>query len=104
MNLDEKIFLAGANGMVGKAIKKVLIDKGYGNTNLGGMIFCPSRKQLDLLNYDVLENWYMLNKPTVVIIAAAKVGGILANSEKPYNFIFENLKIQSNIISYKGHK
>ena len=51
MNFDEKIFLAGANGMVGSALKKALIKKGYGNQSLGGMIFCPSRKQLDLLNY-----------------------------------------------------
>ena len=98
MNFDEKIFLAGANGMVGSALKKALIKKGYGNQSLGGMIFCPSRKQLDLLNYKVLEDWYKLNKPTIVIIAAAKVGGILANSEKPYDFIFENLKIEANII------
>ena len=46
----------------------------------------------------ILEDWFRLNKPTVVIIAAAKVGGILANSTKPYDFIFENLKIQTNII------
>tara|TARA_B100002051_G_C16683333_1_gene611156 strand:+ start:391 stop:1377 length:987 start_codon:yes stop_codon:yes gene_type:complete len=98
MNLNEKIFLAGANGMVGKAIRKILIKNGYGNPSLGGMIFCPSRQQLDLLNYKDLEDWYKLYKPTIVIIAAAKVGGILANSEKPYDFIFENLKIEINLI------
>ena len=98
MNLDEKIFLAGGNGMVGSAIKRILAKKGYGNISLGGMIFSPTRKQLDLLNYNDLEDWYKINKPTVVIIAAAKVGGILANSEKPYDFIFENLKIEANII------
>ena len=83
MNLDEKIFLAGGNGMVGSAIKRILIKKGYGNPELGGKIFCPTRNQLDLLNYNDLEDWFNLNKPKVVIIAAAKVGGILANSEKP---------------------
>ena len=98
MNINEKIFLAGANGMVGSAIKKTLIKKGYGNPNSGGIIFCPTRKEIDLLNYNDLENWYRLNNPSVVIIAAAKVGGILANSEKPYDFIFENLKIEANII------
>ena len=98
MNLDEKIFLAGGNGMVGSAIKRILIKKGYGNPELGGKIFCPTRNKLDLLNYNDLEDWFRLNKPTVVIIAAAKVGGILANSEKPYDFIFENLKIETNII------
>ncbi len=98
MNLNEKIFLAGGQGMVGNAIKKILTKNGYGNPSLGGIIFAPTRKQLDLLNYDALEDWYKLNKPTVVIIAAAKVGGIVANSEKPYDFIFENLKIETNII------
>lgn len=98
MNLNEKIFLTGVNGMVGSAIKKALSQKGYGDQRLGGKIFCPTRKQLDLLNYNDLEDWYRLNNPTVVIIAAAKVGGILANSEKPYDFIFENLKIEANII------
>ena len=98
MNLNEKIFLAGGKGMVGSAIKRILTKNGYGNPSLGGIIFAPTRKQLDLLNYDALEDWYKLNKPTVVIIAAAKVGGIVANSEKPYDFIFENLKIETNII------
>ncbi len=98
MNLDEKIFLAGGNGMVGSSIKKLFKKKGYGNPNLDGMIYSPTRGELDLLNYNTLEDWFRVNKPTTVIIAAAKVGGILANSEKPYDFIFENLKIESNII------
>ena len=101
MNLlknDDKVFIAGHNGMVGSAIKRILSKKGYGNPELGGKVFCPTRNQLDLLNYNDLEDWFRLNKPTVVIIAAAKVGGILANSEKPYDFIFENLKIETNII------
>ncbi len=98
MNFDEKIFLAGGHGMVGSAIKKTLINKGFGNINLGGTIFSPTRDQLNLLNYKDLEEWFQLNRPTVVIIAAARVGGIFANSEKPYDFIFENLKIQTNII------
>ena len=49
MNINEKIFLAGVNGMVGSAIKKELIQKGYGDPSLGGIIFCPTRKELDLL-------------------------------------------------------
>ena len=98
MNLDEKIFLAGGNGMVGSAIKRILIKEGYGNPELGGEICCPTSKELNLLNYEKLESWFKTNNPTVVIIAAAKVGGILANSEKPYDFIFENLKIETNII------
>ena len=98
MNLEEKIFLAGASGMVGRSIKKILLKNGYGNPSLGGKIFCPTREQINLLNYNALEEWYSVYKPTVVIIAAAKVGGILANSEKPYDFLLENLKIETNII------
>ena len=66
MNLDEKIFLAGGNGMVGRAIKKFLTKNGFGQINLGGKIFCPTRNQLDLLNYNDLEDWFRLNKPTVL--------------------------------------
>ena len=98
MNLDEKIFLTGGKGMVGSAIKRILIKKGYGNPELGGKIFSPAREEINLLNYENLESWFKINKPTVVIIAAAKVGGIIANSCSPYDFIFENLKIETNII------
>ena len=98
MNKSEKIFIAGANGMVGKAIKKILIQKGYGDPTLDGKIYSPRRAELDLMNYSEVEDWFILHKPTIVIIAAAKVGGILANSTKPYDFIFENLKIETNII------
>lgn len=98
MNLDEKIFLTGGRGMVGSAIKRILIKKGYGNPELGGKIFSPAREEINLLHYDKLESWFKINKPTVVIIAAAKVGGIIANSCSPYDFIFENLKIETNII------
>ena len=98
MNLDEKIFLTGGKGMVGSAIKRILIKKGYGNPELGGKIFSPAREEINLLNYENLESWFKINKPTVVIIAAAKVGGIIANSNSPYDFIFENLKIETNII------
>ena len=98
MNLDEKIFLTGGKGMVGSAIKRILIKKGYGNPELGGKIFSPAREEINLLNYEKLESWFKINKPTVVIIAAAKVGGIIANSCSPYDFIFENLKIETNVI------
>ena len=59
MNLDEKIFLAGANGMVGKSIKKNTNKKRFGDPSSGGMIFCPHKKQLDLLNYNALEDWFI---------------------------------------------
>ena len=98
MNHDETIFIAGASGMVGSAIKKLLIKKGYGSKKFGGKILCPNRVDLDLLDYELVKKWFSLNNPSIVIIAAAKVGGILANSTKPYEFIFENLKIVTNII------
>ena len=98
MNLDEKIFLAGGNGMVGNAIKKVLIQKGFGDSLYDGKILTPNRDELNLLNFNQIIDWFKFNKPTIVIIAAAKVGGILANSSSPYDFIFENLKIETNLI------
>ena len=87
-----KIFLAGSSGMVGSAIKRALIKKGYKN------LLCPRRKDLNLLNFLEVSNWFKENKPDVVILAAAKVGGIYANSTFPADFILENLKIQNNVI------
>ena len=72
MNLDEKIFLAGANGMVGKCNKKDFNKKRVWESKFRWNDFCPSRKQLDLLNYNDLEDWYKLNKPTVVIIRCSQ--------------------------------
>ena len=98
IDFDERIFIAGSSGMAGSAIKRALIASNYGNTELNGKLLCPTRKELNLLNYTDVEKWFKQNKPTVVIIAAAKVGGIKANSTKPSEFIIENLKIQTNII------
>ena len=98
INLNEKIFIAGASGMAGSAIHRILKYNGYGNSNLGGVILAPKRDELDLLNNDQIKTFFKKEKPTVVIIAAAKVGGILANFEKPAEFILQNLKIQTNLI------
>ena len=95
---SEKIFIAGANGMVGNAIKRILQKSGYGNTKNDGELYTPSRKELDLTNHQEVKEWFEKYRPTIVIIAAAKVGGILANATQPANFILENLKIQTNII------
>ena len=95
MNLIKKtdrIFIAGHTGMVGSSIKRKLQGNSYKN------LLTPSRKELDLLNNKLVENWFKDNKPDVVILAAAKVGGIEANSKYPADFIFENLKIQTNVI------
>ena len=98
INYDEKIFIAGSSGMVGSSIKRTLIKKFYGKNNYKGKLLCPNRNELDLLDFSDVKSWFSLNKPNVVIIAAAKVGGINANYTKPYEFIYENLSIQTNLI------
>ena len=98
ISVKEKIFIAGANGMVGKAIQKALEESGYGKNLNNGKILAPSKKELNLLNFKDVEDYFKKFSPTVVIIAAAKVGGIFANSQHPSEFILDNLKIQNNII------
>ncbi len=100
----DKIFLAGANGMVGKAILRGLKKSGYGEDNRLGKIYTPSRKELNLLNFKELENWFDIHRPNVLIIAAAKVGGILANNNFPADFLLENITIQNNLISIAWRK
>ena len=99
INLKEKIFVAGASGMVGGALFKLLKREGYGNKDYGGTILFPSRKELNLLNSESVKNWFQKNRPTVVVLAAAKVGGIHANSSFPADFINQNLIIQTNVIN-----
>mgnify|MGYP001495898676 CR=1 FL=1 len=98
INLSERIFLAGAYGMVGSSIYKILKKNSYGLKKNNGIIFMPKRKDLNLLNHNEVDYYFNKNKPTVVILAAAKVGGIYANSNYPADFMYENLKMQMNII------
>ena len=84
INLNERIFIAGANGMAGSSIKRNFIKEGYGLKENGGIILAPSRKELNLMDLNAVDNWFKLNSPTVVILAAAKVGGILANKEQAF--------------------
>ena len=86
------IFIAGHRGMVGSAIKRNLENNGYLN------LLTAKRSELDLTNLNMVNNWYKDNKPEIVIIAAAKVGGILANSKFPTEFLLNNMKIQNNLI------
>ena len=95
---SERFFIAGSRGMVGQAIVKALRKSGYGKKEHGGILLTPSRKELNLLNGEDVEKWFGIYKPTVVVLAAAKVGGIQANSSMPVDFILENLKIQNNVI------
>ena len=87
-----KIFLAGHKGMVGSSILKKLKKSGYKN------ILLADKKKLNLLNQSKVYKYLKKNKPKLVIIAAAKVGGILANSKYKDKFLFENLQIQNNLI------
>jgi GDP-L-fucose synthase len=92
MKNNTKIYIAGHKGMVGSAIWRTLIAKGY--TNLIGV----SSAELDLRNQQAVQDFISAAKPDVVIDAAARVGGILANNNYPYQFLMENLQIQNNLI------
>tara|TARA_A100001388_G_scaffold55888_1_gene38466 strand:- start:161 stop:1168 length:1008 start_codon:yes stop_codon:yes gene_type:complete len=98
ISLEDKIYVAGSTGMVGRSICKALKKDGYGNSKLGGKLLVTNRKDLDLTNNKLVNEWFDKNKPKVVILAAAKVGGIHANAASPATFLLENLKIQTNVI------
>ena len=98
ISLSDKIYIAGASGMAGSAIYRSLKRLNYGNKSNGAEILCPKRNELDLLNTNQVQDWFEKNKPDVVILAAALVGGINANSKYPSNFLLDNLKIQNNVI------
>ena len=92
MELNAKIFVAGHNGMVGSAIERKLRNEGFNN------ILTASSKTLNLINQAEVNNFFLINKPDYVILAAAKVGGILANNTYKADFIYENMMIEANII------
>ena len=92
MQKDIKIYIAGHNGMVGSAIWRNLTAKGY--TNIIGK---PSR-ELDLREQKAVNDFFLTEKPEIVIDAAARVGGILANNDFPYQFLMENMQIQNNLL------
>tara|TARA_Y100000589_G_scaffold163233_1_gene155104 strand:+ start:2637 stop:3653 length:1017 start_codon:yes stop_codon:yes gene_type:complete len=102
LNKYNSIFIAGAYGMVGNAILN-LLNKKFKKSNVSPTIFAPTKIELNYLDSNSVNNWFKLNKPEIVIISAAKVGGIIANSRHPSSFLLENLKIQNNLIeaSYK---
>ena len=92
INKEEKIFIAGGSGMVGSAIIRKLNNLGFKN-----LIF-PKSSELDLKDSNLVFNWFKEKKPDIVILAAAKVGGIFANNIYPVDFLLDNLKIQNNVI------
>jgi GDP-L-fucose synthase len=92
MKKDSKIYVAGHRGMVGSAVWRALESKGY--SNLVGR----TSKELDLRNQAEVIRFIENEKPDTIIDAAAKVGGILANNDFPYQFLMENMQIQNNLI------
>ncbi len=93
----DRIYVAGHRGMAGSAICRSLVSKGYGEAG-GGALLSAARSELDLLDPVAVANWFAVNKPDVVILAAAKVGGIHANATYPADFLLDNLKIQNHVI------
>ena len=92
MEIDARIYIAGHRGMVGSALVRLLQAKGYRN------LLCRTSQELDLRDSRQVEHFFAETNPEYVMIAAAKVGGILANSSFPAEFLYENLAIQTNLI------
>lgn len=92
MKKDSKIYIAGHRGMVGSAIHRKLTEEGYNN-----LCFATS-KELDLRDKSMVDDFFDEHQPEYVFVAAAKVGGILANNNFPVDFLYDNLMIQNNII------
>lgn len=92
MNKNDKIFIAGHRGMVGSAIQRRLEKEGYSN------IVTRTSKELDLRNQNAVNEFFETERPAYVFLAAAKVGGILANNTYRAEFLYDNLMIESNII------
>lgn len=93
MKKTSKIYIAGHTGMVGSAIWNALQEKGYEN------LIGKNSTALDLRNQQAVQDFFTQEKPDVVIDAAARVGGILANNNYPYTFLMENMQIQNNLIN-----
>lgn len=92
MQKQDKIYVAGHRGMVGSAIVRKLQKEGYGN------LLLRSSKELDLRDQKAVETFFKTEKPDYVFLAAAKVGGILANNTYPATFLYDNLAIQTHVI------
>jgi GDP-L-fucose synthase len=92
MEQDAKIFVAGHTGLVGGAILRLLQEKGFPN------LICRTSRELDLRQQQAVADFFVHEKPDYVFLAAAKVGGIWANSTYPAEFIYDNLMIQTNVI------
>jgi len=92
MNKDSRIYIAGHKGLVGSAINRKLKAEGYTN------LITRSHQELDLMRQDDVQAFFESERPEYVFLAAAKVGGILANNTYPAEFIYSNIMIQANVI------
>lgn len=92
MRFESKTYIAGHKGLVGSALYRKLTEEGHQN------LITRSRPELDLVNQKSVESFFREEKPEYVLLAAARVGGILANSTYPAEFIYDNLTIQTNVI------
>src|SRR4051812_28263291 len=92
MMKDARIYVAGHRGLVGSAIWRELQAQGFKN------LIGRTRPELDLLDKNAVQKFYAETQPELVFVAAAKVGGILANDQQPASFLYENLEIQNHLI------
>jgi GDP-L-fucose synthase len=92
MEKDESIFIAGHRGLVGSAILRRLTADGFAR------LLTRTRAELDLTNRPAVEEFFTRERPAIVVVAAARVGGIKANNDQPVEFLLENLQIQNNLI------
>jgi len=90
---EEKVYIAGHQGMVGTAVLNLFESKGYTN------IITRSSSELDLRNQQAVQEFMSKEQPDIIVLAAARVGGIVANDQNPYPFLYDNLLIQSNVIN-----
>src|SRR4051794_25677881 len=98
MQSTSRTYVAGHRGLVGSAIWRELERQGFRN------LIGRTHKELDLLDSSAVQKFYASENPEFVFVAAAKVGGIMANNDLPAQFLYENLQIQNNLIhgAYKG--
>src|SRR5437762_2685638 len=89
---SDKIFIAGHRGLVGSALVRKLEENGFTN------LVTRDRANLDLLNREAVDRFFATEKPTLAVLAAAKVGGIKANNDLPVEFLIDNLQVQNNVI------
>src|SRR5712691_10711879 len=92
MEKDDSIFIAGHRGLVGSAVARKLSAEGFTR------LLTRTRTELDLTNRQAVDQFFAREKPAIVVVAAARVGGIKANHDQPVEFLLENLQIQNHVI------